>query len=337
MLKTRRIKCDETRPSCLQCLKSRRKCGGYLDNPVPWIFEPSDLYQIYKTAEERQLAHFYRHAGVSTLQLLSHSAGPFLGHTVQQLAHSFKPVKLAMICLSAQVRAVLEIFCTRPSSSRVADYRTVSISCYSRAVSSLAGARDLPTEMVMVCCSLLLTTELFPKKGNAPHIHAKAGLDLALSQPESAWKEHSVKAQMMHGFLWYCHNLSAFFDVMEPPPPDKTPLLLYAFGPSRIPQKLDSTSDAVECVETLLRSVMHLHHAPTTTDALARQKQLKDALAAISSVLDSTLATPSKDVYLHQDIRVLKIHLRSISLLWKHMARRARWCGISTRTSLSRS
>ncbi|KAH8819700.1 hypothetical protein F5884DRAFT_23244 [Xylogone sp. PMI_703] len=32
MCRTRRIKCDETRPTCLQCQKSRRQCPGYKDD-----------------------------------------------------------------------------------------------------------------------------------------------------------------------------------------------------------------------------------------------------------------------------------------------------------------
>ena len=31
MCRTRRIKCDETKPTCNQCAKSRRQCPGYED------------------------------------------------------------------------------------------------------------------------------------------------------------------------------------------------------------------------------------------------------------------------------------------------------------------
>ncbi|KAK3391599.1 hypothetical protein B0T20DRAFT_331477, partial [Sordaria brevicollis] len=30
--RTRRIKCDETKPTCNQCLKARRQCPGYKDD-----------------------------------------------------------------------------------------------------------------------------------------------------------------------------------------------------------------------------------------------------------------------------------------------------------------
>src|SRR5450755_1287659 len=36
--KIRRVKCDETKPSCLKCTRSGRKCDGYVPLKT-WVFE----------------------------------------------------------------------------------------------------------------------------------------------------------------------------------------------------------------------------------------------------------------------------------------------------------
>ncbi|OQU94641.1 Fungal Zn2-Cys6 binuclear cluster domain-containing protein [Cladophialophora immunda] len=38
--KARHLKCSEEKPQCQRCIRAGKSCGGYADNPKPWIFDP---------------------------------------------------------------------------------------------------------------------------------------------------------------------------------------------------------------------------------------------------------------------------------------------------------
>ncbi|KAJ9614233.1 hypothetical protein H2200_002369 [Cladophialophora chaetospira] len=170
---------------------------------------------------------------------------------------------------------------------------------YNRAIAALAADSSLSIEAIL--------------RGQSPHIHVKAGLDLGRSQPQSAWKEQSIKGTALRAFVWFAHLLSAYYDVMNPP--ENAPLLVYAFRTSDVPRSFSNAPSAIECVEALLRSVMHLRNDEIDLMSRTKHNQLVDYHSKVSAAIDASVALAPKQSDLIHDLEMLRIHLRVISLM----------------------
>ena len=312
--KFRRVKCDEEQPTCSRCMKAGRICEGYVGNPKPWLFEPSNLYELYETTEERQLADFYRNPGISYLSMIAYSAAPFSAVFAQQLAQSHPAVKHAMLALSAQMQASIYRYATDASKTRASIYRARAMVQYNSGIMALATVdTSVPKEAILVAGTLLAMLEMWPQKGRAPHVHVKAGLDLGRAESENVWRELSIKGYVLRGFMWMAHLLSAYYDGVSTPKVDS--VLVYAINPEGIPGVYTTSSSAVEGVEVLLRSVMHLRSSHNTAEAWSRHRQLVAVHAEISSSIEASKATAHEHGDFHHDLTMLQIHLRVVSLI----------------------
>ncbi|KAL5336897.1 hypothetical protein BJX70DRAFT_371416 [Aspergillus crustosus] len=118
--KTRRVKCDEAKPSCLRCTSTGRICDGY-SRPLQVGSSPStDLQQIPRSglssssgtpdAEQRALHIFNTVIAPSIVSLFDID---FWTHDLLQTATEFKTVQYAVAALAAAYEA--SILCSAPS------------------------------------------------------------------------------------------------------------------------------------------------------------------------------------------------------------------------------
>ncbi|KAJ6024732.1 C6 zinc finger domain-containing protein [Penicillium herquei] len=105
MCRGRRVKCDEARPSCQQCLTSGWKCGGY----QAWV--PKALRQIQPStipdagAADLRALDFYRQRVGPILPGQLHEG--FWTRLVPQMAHTENAVRHATIAISLLYEEIL--------------------------------------------------------------------------------------------------------------------------------------------------------------------------------------------------------------------------------------
>ena len=185
---------------------------------------------------------------------------------------------------------------------------------YNSALAAPANVEGfVPVEAILVAGYLLAILETWPQRGRAPYVHVKAGLDLGRKEPEGTWKELSIKGYVLRGFMWMAHYLSAYYDGVSAPKINN--ILVYAIDPEGIPRSYPTLSAAIESVEVLLCSVMHLRNSEFTAEAQRRHCQLVALHTEISSaVAKSKLTARLRDAF-HHDMSMLQVHLRVMSLM----------------------
>lgn len=81
--KQRKVKCDETKPSCLRCTRTGRQCD--YTKIIPSIVE------LHGDPEERRALHIYRETVGP--EMSSYFDGPFWTATVLQISHQLPAAK----------------------------------------------------------------------------------------------------------------------------------------------------------------------------------------------------------------------------------------------------
>lgn len=111
--RVRHIKCDEQKPSCYNCLKSRRQCDGYstggrrreqdLTKIVHWKPNVLTLHRLSVDLageqEERRAFHFFRSNSVRALQ--GYFDSEFWSRLVLQASHTEPTIRHAVIALGS--------------------------------------------------------------------------------------------------------------------------------------------------------------------------------------------------------------------------------------------
>ncbi|KAE8443324.1 hypothetical protein EG329_001967 [Mollisiaceae sp. DMI_Dod_QoI] len=114
--KTRRVKCDETKPSCLRCQKFGRACDGYLPEPsqsrgliqlqprIPpvTLYEPST--SIHTTEEESR--YFMTFSEHTAHELPGFYDSTFWTQMVLQESHNVAAIRHAVIALGALTKSL---------------------------------------------------------------------------------------------------------------------------------------------------------------------------------------------------------------------------------------
>ncbi|KIM98245.1 hypothetical protein OIDMADRAFT_128522, partial [Oidiodendron maius Zn] len=100
--KIRRIKCDESKPSCKKCSNTGRKCDGYnypsTTDPQKPFLQSLSLHSSLTQPERRFLNFFYHH----TAPILSGCFdSEFWVKLLPQVGHSEPTIQHAMIAVAA--------------------------------------------------------------------------------------------------------------------------------------------------------------------------------------------------------------------------------------------
>ncbi|KAF8867089.1 hypothetical protein BDZ45DRAFT_667075 [Acephala macrosclerotiorum] len=114
--KTRRVKCDETKPECLRCQKFGRRCDGYLPEPsrsgglmqlqprIPSVTLYSPTTSIHATEEESRYFQIFSERTAHELSGFFDSA--FWARVVLQESHNIASIRHAAIALGALTKSL---------------------------------------------------------------------------------------------------------------------------------------------------------------------------------------------------------------------------------------
>ncbi|KAL4864877.1 hypothetical protein BDV12DRAFT_200692 [Aspergillus spectabilis] len=124
--KTRRVKCDETQPSCLRCTSSGRICDGYI--PAQSLLQQPRVSSQAPDAEQRALHTFYT---VIAPSIVSAFDVDFWTYDLLQAAKEFKTVQFAVAALAAAYES-----CILSTTSSFAQRQFV-LTQYTKSINSL--------------------------------------------------------------------------------------------------------------------------------------------------------------------------------------------------------
>ncbi|EXJ81981.1 hypothetical protein A1O1_08048 [Capronia coronata CBS 617.96] len=171
--KIRRVKCDESRPSCNRCSSTGRKCDGY---PAPKQPAPVALLVVMNVPaptldrdhEARTRFHFF--SELCAPSLLNYGGQSFWNRLVLQAGHADEGIKhliLAASCLAYHKQGVSE------PASPMDD--PVFLSHYGRGLRTLAQTRNADPAVVLIACLLLILCDEFQQNRFAARQHIVAG------------------------------------------------------------------------------------------------------------------------------------------------------------------
>src|SRR5271170_162865 len=184
--KIRRVKCDETKPFCLKCTKSGRRCDGYVPLKT-WVFEVrtrdesssssppliSSPSSDYSDPMESRSLQYFRERLVPILSNFATTAQEFFNSTLLQAGHVEPAVKHMIIATALLQEAIL---CT---PGQYSTNRWYFGQHYSKAVALLTGQGSNPSvETVLMSCLLFLTCENFQGSTMAGLLHIYSGLKI---------------------------------------------------------------------------------------------------------------------------------------------------------------
>ncbi|PYI08345.1 hypothetical protein BO78DRAFT_428211 [Aspergillus sclerotiicarbonarius CBS 121057] len=176
--KSRRVKCDERKPSCLRCLSTKRICEGY-----PVVDRPTLAITNQLGDEERRAFSFFR----------SRTAHRIFGEqdvndwvpVILQIAHVEPAVRhgiTALASLHESLEPVKELTWLRQSpQDRSLSVQMLALRHYNHAIQSLRSESiDMSSrpDITMVLCILFLCFEQFRSGDAACLVHLTAGLKL---------------------------------------------------------------------------------------------------------------------------------------------------------------
>jgi hypothetical protein len=198
--KIRRVKCDETKPSCLKCTKSGRKCDGYVPLKT-WVFEvrsrddsssspslTSSPSSDYAGPMESRALMYFRERTVPVLSNFASITQEFFNSTILQAGHVHPVVKHMIIATASLQEATL----CRPDQYNI--NRWLFGQHYSKAIALLAGpGANPPVETVLMACLLFLACENFQGSTMAGLLHVYSGLKI-LKDWKASNKQKAITA-----------------------------------------------------------------------------------------------------------------------------------------------
>ncbi|KAF2502504.1 hypothetical protein BU16DRAFT_10907 [Lophium mytilinum] len=156
--KTRRVKCDETKPHCLRCSQTGRKCDGYPRDQHPSLLTTSFYslpFRIPGSQNDRQIFHYYNIYAARDLCGFSTGSSSFWRQLVFELAFQLPVVRDVLIALASIHR---EYATLDPTSSTPKGPSSNTLAQYNKALRRfrvyLSQNADPEKEAVVVCCIL---------------------------------------------------------------------------------------------------------------------------------------------------------------------------------------
>ncbi|KAI0096814.1 hypothetical protein F4776DRAFT_556237 [Hypoxylon sp. NC0597] len=204
--KIRRVKCDETKPSCKRCTSTGRKCEGYPPVPqrkprggsaatgkAPTISSGATIvgYNDFPlppaspgpapgiNSTERESLHFF---WVATEHDVSRNFEPhFWGRLVLQASREYPTVLYALDAVSALYKAYMMREHVTHQSQGVLDTPMTrsALVCYNKAVKVISehlSAGTIPLEAVLLCCLLFVWLEFLRNDFVTGMKHLQSGL-----------------------------------------------------------------------------------------------------------------------------------------------------------------
>jgi hypothetical protein len=157
------VKCDETKPACLRCEKTGRKCDGYVPKntwklsiasdeaqPVPLVTAHSIMPFFGNSKELRAFSFFRERTGPNISKF---SEPSFWNITITQAAWSHPAVKHSLIAVASLHESLKE------SLGLPVDLESFSVQQYNQAIRYLTQG-TATTEVVLLSCLLFIAFEV---------------------------------------------------------------------------------------------------------------------------------------------------------------------------------
>ncbi|KAK1580049.1 uncharacterized protein LY79DRAFT_318317 [Colletotrichum navitas] len=205
--KTRRIKCDEKRPSCSRCLSTGRRCDGYSSPPSnaywwaqmlrsrPRPMSTTTLPNVDNSAAAGRAMHFYH--TVAAPALTGSLSETFWRAVVVQVSSREPVAGHAVLALAS----LYETFAT--GARRPAPF---AVGHYNKAIGLLRSTRD--PALVLFVCVLFICIELLRNNPRNAIAHCRHGINILNEvQAESDFlRHHVVPAMHQLSLAPYCYD-----------------------------------------------------------------------------------------------------------------------------------
>lgn len=252
----RKVKCDETKPFCLRCTKTGRRCDGYVDPRVlagrrrskdggPHDYVLGPLLEL-SAPEEKRAFYFFQHV---TAKSISGDFDPvFWRVTVLQISQSEPAVRHAVLAVSS-LHEGLGAGAVAPLSDGPLSQSTqpFALQQYNKAISRLLAQMSNPLTKPLaslLTCVLFVCIEYMQGKDNESLIHLEQGRQLLARLDHQS---HDPEMQCI------VQNIVPLYTRLS--------LTSFLFGgsPVPIPDSLKPQSDIPDTFETIdnMRHCMH--------------------------------------------------------------------------------
>ncbi|KAK7711281.1 hypothetical protein SLS64_005303 [Diaporthe eres] len=204
--KTRKVKCDETKPKCQRCTSTGRTCEGYPALPTgqaayswadllsrpnvgPIIARrnPSTIYYASNDMEARALDFFRAQVAPVFSQ---HSSKQFWNILVSQVGQQEPAVRHALVCIGT----VYEGLSDTNTNLLTASQETFAITQYNLALNKLISAGS-DKNMTLLVCLLFICIETLRGNKNMAIEHCRHGIMICNSAPQglSGWAKQELQ------------------------------------------------------------------------------------------------------------------------------------------------
>ena len=174
----RRIKCDESKPSCKRCTSTGRKCDGYASPKVKQQAPVAFLMIVSESGRtecDRQAVHAFQYFyEVCAPALVNHGSGDFWNKLVLQACHAEESIKHLVIAASR-----LEIVDQPANTQTISDPQFLWH--YGKALKLISQAKDPEPEVLLIACLLLVLCDELQQNPYAALQHVTAGRKILLA------------------------------------------------------------------------------------------------------------------------------------------------------------
>lgn len=254
----RKVKCDETKPFCLRCTKTGRKCDGYLGpaltkkrqlkNNTPRDHIPDPLYELC-APEEKRAFHFFQH--VTAPCISGGFNAVFWRSIVLQICQTEPAVRHAVLAVSSLHEGIGAGSALQPADRRLAQSaQSFALQQYNKAIARLLNQMSTPLARplaTLLTCVLFVCIEYMQGKDKESLIHLEQGRQL-LARLDQRSSDPEMECIVRHIVPLYTRlSLTSFLFGGSPVPiPD-------AFRPHKdVPDTFDSIDSLRHCMHEFM-------------------------------------------------------------------------------------
>ncbi|KAH7309776.1 hypothetical protein B0I35DRAFT_358733 [Stachybotrys elegans] len=213
--KLRKVKCDESKPSCMRCVKTGRLCDGYL--PPRAAASSSPLHAIVQLPElNSPLArHAYDYYRTKTAPILGGVIDSDFWTSIVLKTSVREPVVRHALLAVSSLHEHLDI---KLREGRDED-RAFAFGEYGKAIGALRqwDARASPTAIPLIVCVLFICIEYFLEQETSAQLHISQGRQLLNMLQDSQAPEVALAKQHLVP-LYTRLSLASFLYSNQPPP-----------------------------------------------------------------------------------------------------------------------
>jgi hypothetical protein len=179
--KARRVKCDESKPTCRRCAKGGRECDY---NVVHAVLPPRNVITVYLPPTQTQPTLFPNYRGLDffhqnvAAKLDGHFDTSFWSKLVLQLSHSESSIRHAVSAISViykDVESPLQHSTGYANTNYEAQREwNTAMKCLSARIQAHPNSNLVP----LACCLLFTCIEFLKGNGEASMLHIQSGLGI---------------------------------------------------------------------------------------------------------------------------------------------------------------